>query len=566
MQWLLTTIRQYPEIAVYFTLAVGFLLGSLQIRHFKLGTVTAVLLVGIAVGSLDITIPAETKSVFFLLFLFSMGYSIGPQFFQGLKKDGLSHALFSLIVCTCTLAFAYLLSKMFGFSPGTGAGLLSGANTCSAVIGTSSDTIGKLHLSTAQKQEWLDQIPVAYAVTYIFGTGGTAWFLSSIGPRMLGGHVKEKSKELEAEMGKSLEGEESTVVTAYDEVSFRAYTLENAFFSGGKTVKETEIYMLIKQKPVFIHRVKRGKDILPAPNDFLLEPDDIIAISAQRPLIVSAQDFLGPEIIDAELLHFPVDTIHVMVVNKDVVRQRLGSIRRKDFAHGIGIKKLLRAGIEMPINNSILLEKGDILEVIGTKEDLDKVVKALGFKESGGIQTDIVYVGIAIVIGCLFGALSIDAKGIPLSFSTSGGTLIAGLFFGWLRTQHPTFGYIPAPSLWLMQKIGLHIFIAIVGISSSAGFIIGLRDQGLLLFGAGIILSIVPIIIGLLLARYVFKFHPGIALGAVAGCHDEAAALLAVQDAIDSKIPALGYTVTYAVANIVLTTYGVIMVMLLYHF
>jgi putative transport protein len=564
MSWLISTLRHYPEIAVYFTLAAGFLIGKIKIGNFTIGSVTAVLLTGIAMGSLGIELSSETKTVFFLLFLFSMGYSIGPQFFQGLKKDGLSQALFSLTVCSISLVTAYLLAKAFGFMPGTGAGFLSGSNTCSAIIGVSSDTISKLDIPDEQKARWIDQIPVAYAVTYIFGTAGTAWFLSVVGPWMLGGNVAEKCKELEAEMGKAMEGEDSGALSAYDEVAFRAYRIANDFFKEGKTVKETEAYMADRHKPVFVQRIKREKEIMGINPEMQVQIGDIIAVSGQRRQIINVQDYVGEEIIDPELLDFPVETIHVMVVNKSVLNQRLGTMRKKDFAHGIGIRKLSRSGIEIPLSNSMRLEKGDMLDIIGTKDDLDRAVKALGYKERSGLETDIVYLGFAIVIGSLFGSLAIHVSDVPLSFSTSGGSLLAGLFFGWLRTRRPTFGYIPPPSLWLMQKLGLNIFIAIVGITSSTGFLIGLEKEGIRLFIAGVILSIVPIAIGVLLARYVFKFHPGIALGACAGAHDESAALLAVQDAVDSKIPALGYTVTYAVANIVLTTFGVIIVMLLY--
>lgn len=564
MNWLLSALRQHPEIAVYFTLAAGYLIGKIKIGSFRIGSVTAVLLVGIGVGSLGVELTHTLKAVFFLMFLFSMGYSIGPQFFQGLKKDGLSQALFSLSICCISLVTAYILAKLFGFMPGTGAGLLSGANTCSAIIGVSSDTIGKLDIPDAQKEQWMNQIPVAYAVTYIFGTAGTAWFLSVIGPKMLGGNVAEKCKELEAEMGAAKDGGEGGLMTAYDNVAFRAYHIQNDFFKDGKTVRETETYLLEKNKPVFIQRIKRGKEIIEATQGEMIYPGDNIAVSAQRPLIMNVQNFIGEEYIDTELLNFPIENINVIVTNKAVLNQRIGAMLKTDIAHGIGIRKLQRSGIEMPLNNSTRLQKGDTLEIVGTKDDLGRVVKAIGYREKTGLETDIVYVGIAIVIGALFGSLSVVVRDVPLSFSTSGGSLIAGLFFGWLRTLRPTFGYIPPPSLWLMQKLGLNIFIAIVGITSSTGFIEGLRHYGISLFIAGVILSIFPITIGLLLARYTFKFHPGIALGACAGAHDESAALLAVQDAVNSKIPALGYTVTYAVANIVLTTFGVIIVMLLY--
>ncbi|NML22239.1 aspartate-alanine antiporter [Pseudoflavitalea sp. G-6-1-2] len=564
MEWLKETLRHYPEIAVFFTLAVGFYIGKIKIGKFTLGTVTAVLLVGILVGQWDIQLTGSSKAIFFLLFLFSMGYSIGPQFFQGLKKDGLSQALFSAVICISSLALGYVLALLFGFTPGTGAGLLSGANTCSAIIGVAGDSISKLDITEGLKKEWTDQIAVAYAVTYIFGTAGTAWFLSVIGPIILGGNVAEKAKELEAEMGTS--GEEGeNITTAYDRVAFRAYTVTKELFKEGMTVRGLENYMLNRHKPLYVQRIRRKGEVIEVRQDTVIQQHDVIAVSGQRTQIVGAEEYLGEEVIDPELLSFPIEVVNVTVSKKAIVGHTLASCRRNDLVHGIGIRKLLRSGIEMPVTNRTTLEKGDVLELVGAKEDLDSAVKAIGYKEKSGIETDIVYVGLGIVLGSLFGALTVKAGDIPLSISTSGGSLIAGLFFGWLRTRRPVFGNIPAPSVWLLQKLGLHMFIAIVGISSSSGFIKGLEQEGINLFIAGVILSILPMLLALYLARYVFKFHPAVALGACAGAHDESAALLAVQDAVKSKIPALGYTVTYAVANILLTISGAIIVMLLYH-
>jgi putative transport protein len=564
MEWLKETLRHYPEIAIFFTLAIGFFIGKLKVGKFTLGTVTAVLLVGILVGGWDIPVTASSKATFFLLFLFSMGYSIGPQFFQGLKKDGLSHALFSAIVCLFSLGLAYVLALLFHFTPGTGAGLLSGANTCSAIIGVAGDSINKLDVTNDVKELWTDQIAVAYAVTYIFGTAGTAWFLSVIGPILLGGNVVEKAKELEAEMGTG-EDEGGSITTAYDQVAFRAYTITKEIFKEGMMVKSVEDYMYKQGKPVYVQRIKRKGKLITVTAETNIQLEDIIAVSAQRTQIVGAEDYLGAEIIDPELLSFPIEVANVVISKKKVLGHSIAALRRLDSVHGVGIRKIMRGGIEIPVTARTTIEKGDILEMVGAKEDLNNAIKRLGYKEQSGIETDIVYMGIGIVLGSLLGALTVKAGDIPLSISTSGGSLIAGLCFGWLRTRRPVFGNIPAPSVWLLQKLGLHMFIAIVGLSSSRGFIKGLEQEGINLFIAGVILSIVPMFLAIYLARYVFKYHPAIALGACAGAHDESAALLAVQDAVQSKIPALGYTVTYAVANIVLTISGAIIVMLLYH-
>lgn len=564
MEWLKETLGHYPEIAVFFVLAAGFFIGKLRIGKFTLGTVTAVLLVGILVGQWDIHLTGSSKAIFFLLFLFSMGYSIGPQFFQGLKKDGLSQALFSATICLVSLGLAYVLALLFGFTPGTGAGLLSGSNTCSAIIGVAGDSISKLDITDGLKRDWTDQIAVAYAVTYIFGTAGTAWFLSVIGPVILGGNVAEKAKELEAEMGSTGEDGEN-ITTAYDQVAFRAYTISAELFKEGMSVKALEEYMVNRHKPLYVQRIRRKGAVVEVTPDTIIQTGDVIAVSAQRTQIVGAETYLGEEVIDPELLSFPIEVANVIAVKKTILGHSLGALRKRDSVHGIGVRRLMRAGIEIPVTHRTTIEKGDMLELVGVKEDLENAVQQIGYRERSGIETDIVYMGLGIVIGSLVGALSVKAGDIPLSISTSGGSLIAGLFFGWLRTRRPVFGNIPAPSVWLLQKLGLHMFIAIVGISSSHGFIKGLEQEGINLFIAGVILSILPMLLALYLARYVFKFHPAIALGACAGAHDESAALLAVQDAVKSKIPALGYTVTYAVANILLTISGAVIVMLLYH-
>jgi putative transport protein len=159
--------------------------------------------------------------------------------------------------------------------------------------------------------------------------------------------------------------------------------------------------------------------------------------------------------------------------------------------------------------------------------------------------------------------MAINIGGVPLSLSTSGGSLIAGLIFGWLRSVHRTFGRVPEASLWFMNSVGLNAFIAVVGISSGPAFVLGLQKAGPALFLAGIVTTTVPLVIGVLLGKYVFKFHPAITLGAAAGARTTTAALGLIQDAAKSKTPALGYTVTYAVGNVLLITWGLVIVMLM---
>ncbi|NIG56355.1 aspartate-alanine antiporter [Chitinophaga sp. Cy-1792] len=567
--WLILTLQKYPEIAVMLTLMIGFYVGKIHIKGFTLGTVTGVLLTGIFIGTYHIPIPDGTKSIFFLFFLFCTGYGIGPQFFAALKKDGAPLAAFSFIVCVSSLLLCWAISSLLHFEVGTTAGFMSGSNTCSAIIGVASNSIKDLNISDDLKNRYLDQIPVAYAVTYIFGTAGTSWFLSVIGPWFMSGSrakLIEETKALEAQLSETGAGEEEHDITnAYDEVAFRAYLLSKETIGDGKTVTELEHVLKSKGRLLWILRVRREGKLIPITPDFPLHAGDIVAVSGQRVSAIGADPLLGKEVADVELLTFPVQDVVVYVKNKKVIGHHIRRLDADPAFRGISIRKLTRAGIEIPLSPLTSLVKGDVLELVGIQVDLDRAIPLLGFKEKTGVETDIVYLAGGIVVGTLVGALSWKIGAVPIELSTSGGSLIAGLFFGWLRSARPTFGFIPPSSQWVLTKLGLHVFIAIVGLTSSEGFLTGLKQEGLTLFVAGIVLSLSPMVLALFLSKYVFKFHPAIGLGACAGAHDESAPLLAVQDALNSKVPALGYTVAYAVANITLTTSGVIIVLLMTH-
>ena len=173
------------------------------------------------------------------------------------------------------------------------------------------------------------------------------------------------------------------------------------------------------------------------------------------------------------------------------------------------------------------------------------------------------FVGLGIVIGGLIGALTLHLGGVPISLSTSGGALIAGLFFGWLRSKHPTFGGIPEPAVWILNNLGLNMFIAVIGIVAGPTFISGIKEVGFMLFIAGVLATTIPLLIGIWMGAKIFKFHPAINLGCCAGGRTTTAALGAIQDSLDSTLPAMGYTVTYAIGNTLLILWGVAIVLLM---
>lgn len=565
MEWIVKTMQNSPELAIFLTLALGFAVGKIKIKGFSLGPVTGVLLMGVLVGQLGIVVAPTVKSTFFLIFLFAVGYSVGPQFVHSLKKEGLPQIIFSVIVCLCCLLVAWISALIAGLDLGNAVGLLAGANTISAVIGVATDTINQLGISDEQKHTFINQIPVAYAVTYIFGTAGTAWFLASIGPKLLGKNVDQRIREYEQSLGGDISDDDASMEEAYDGTTFRVIKATSDFFNKEKTVEETEAMLLTEGWPVYVERIRTSDGSIiqePAP-DQKIHKDDQLVLNGPIDTLLSDEKSIGYEVADVELLDFKSESVRVIVSNKAVTTKTLKALQTCKERHGVIIKKIHRGKALIPKLKNLKLQRGDVVELEGRKADVDRFVNYLGYAERPTKITDLLYVGIGIFLGGIIGSLTFRTGNIPLSLSASGGVLIMGIVFGWARSLRPTFGAIPEPAIWLMNNLGLNIFIAVVGINAGPDFITGLKAAGVSLFIAGIFVSLVPMLVGLMLGRFVFKFNPAITLGACAGARTTTAALGAIQDTIKSKVPALSYTTTYAIGNTLLIIWGVVIVLLM---
>ena len=315
MNWVVQTLRAYPEIAIFLALALGFFVGNLKLGKFALGSVTGVLLAGVLIGQAHITISPNVKSVFFLMFLFAVGYSVGPQFFRGLKHDGIPYALFALILCGTCLICAVGAALVLRYNVGQAAGLLSGACTISAVLGVATDAINHLPRTPEEKTVLLDSMPVAYAVTYLFGTAGAAWFLASIGPKVLGGDLVKACRELESKLG--AKESEAGIVPAYARFVARAYRLTDPLFFG-KTVEDFEKHLLTLPgaRRAFVERIRHEQAFGEVTPTTVLHENDVLAVVGSREFLLEHHDVIGPEVEDREVLQFEAEVLDVVVTSK----------------------------------------------------------------------------------------------------------------------------------------------------------------------------------------------------------------------------------------------------------
>lgn len=559
MNELVKILQQHPELALFLTLAFGFAIGKIRIGNFKVGSVLGTLFAGVLIGQFDIQIHPTVKVIFFDLFLFATGYKVGPQFFRGLKKDAVPQLILTVVICVTCLLTAFIMSKLMGFDVGTAAGLLAGAFTESTVIGTASESIQRLPITLEQKTILLNNIPVAYAVTYLVGTTILVWFLSSLAPKLMKINLRTESRELEKKLLGKSEEEDDGIASAFEDWRLRAFKITNEKWSG---LSIDDLEKSITGFRIFIHRIRRNGIIIEPIGNTILKSGDVIAVMARYQVFFQKINDIGTEIMDRELLDFPILYRDLIVTNKNLIGKSLSDIAMK-YGQGVKLHKLIRTGQEIPFSPETIVNRGDVLKISGLREEVDRATKIIGYLDSNSPATDMIFVGLGIVIGGLVGLISITIAGISITLTTSGGALVMGLIFGWLRSKTPKFGRIPEPALWIFDTVGLAAFIGIIGLSAGPSFISGLHKTGIGLLFAGVIVAVVPHIFGLLVGRFILKINPVILLGAQSGAGTMTAALKAVQENANSKLPVLGYTVPYALGNILLTAWGPVIVALM---
>ncbi|MEV0746958.1 MULTISPECIES: aspartate-alanine antiporter [unclassified Streptomyces] len=553
----------HPELLVFLVVALGFLIGKVRYKAIALGAVTGCLVAGLVLGAqFKIQIDGTVKNLFFIMFLFALGYRVGPQFFRGLKKDGLPQVVNAVVVCVTGLLVSWLFAVLLGYGPGLGAGLMSGALTQSAAIGVAQDAIGTLPgLSSAEVKSEQNLVAVGYAVTYPLGTILCAMLLANVLPRLYRRDLAKESAELAAEL--DAPDEDPDEGEGYYETVLRAYTVERPDLAG-RTIADFEAQQQALGRRVYITQVRREGTILPQAQSLMLRGGDTIAVSALRHDLVDfdARTHVGPEADDVALLGYRTETLHVVASEKAQLGRSVEELRREPFMAGVYIEKLYRAGAEFPFRLSTPVERGDTLVLTGPERLVGPAGKKLGKPVPTSFATDMVWVGLGIFLGGCIGIPALTAGGVPISLSTSGGGLIMGLVFGWIRGKYPTYGNVPPGAQWFMDTLGLCMFVAVVGINAGPSFTSGLSSAGWGLLLLGAVATVVPLLVGFLVGHYIQKIRFPILMGVLAGGQTTTAAIGAVNETSKSQIPTLGYTIPYAVGNVLLTVWGAVIVIL----
>jgi len=562
MQWLANLFSKYPEMGVYLAIGIGYLIGKVKFHGVGLGVVTGSLLGGVLVGNFfHVPVSDQAKSMLFLLFLFGIGYSVGPSFLSNLKGDGWRWALLGIFVPVIGLLAAYAVARFLKLDPGFSAGMLSGSLTESPAIGTASEAIKTLSLPDDQKQQLIGHIAVADAICYIFGTLGVIWCCSSLGPKLLRADLRAESKKVEDLLG--IQRSKPGVHSAWQPIGFRAYTVPQNAPIIGKTIAEAE--KSVPGARLFVERIRRNGEILSPAADTLFECGDTVAVLGRTEIMVKALGPLSREVTDPELLEIPVASFDLYVTSKRIAGKTLQQIVDTiEEAHGVLLRGIMRGSRPLPIGRGTIVERGDTLQVTGTEAAVEKLGPVAGKVIHPVQESDLLVLGIAVFVGVLVGAaVTIPIGDMRINLGTSVGTLLAGVAVGWMRSVRPWFGRIPDAAVLFMRSMGLAAFVAMVGLKAGPIFVSAVKQHGYLLFLGGIVVTLVPLILGLFFGHYVLKLNSALLMGGLAGAQTMIAGVAAVQEKSDSPVATLGYSYTVAFGHVLLTTWGTIIVYLM---
>jgi putative transport protein len=552
-------LHEYPALCLFLSILLGTVIGRFHFKGVGFGSVVGTLIAGIAIGILARPeLPELLRWSFFYLFLFSIGYSVGPQFFGSLKKEAVPQIVLALVVAVSGLAAVIGVTIAFGFDEGLAVGVLSGAMTQSAALGTGLSAIVELPIPDEAKRSLIANAPLADAITYGFGDLGLILFLTWLGPKIMKADLKAEAKALEAKLSSGKPGGQVPSGAHY---GFRAYRVENAQLAGATVAALEERYA---EARLSIQRVQRGADFLDVNPGLSLNQGDRLVISARRGAFPHAERDIGPEIDDPALLAVPVQKAAVVVTNREVNGLTMGELAHDPRVRGVYLESLQRSTEIMPREPWTVIERGDILHLVGAPEDVERAGRHLGFVERDVSKTDLTFLAGGVCAGILLGMIKISAAGIVLGLGTAGSILVIGLVGGWARSRYPVFGAIPEPAQRLLMDIGLIVFIAVVGLHAGPHAVEAYRASGAgffaTIFVAGMIVTIVPLAVGTIVARHVLKLSPLMVLGGLAGAQTCTPGLTALREASDSNVGSLAYTVPYAIGNILLTIWGPVVV------
>ncbi|WEM43308.1 aspartate:alanine antiporter [Photobacterium sp. DA100] len=551
-------LHQNDILLLFVVLAVGLSAGKIRIANMQLGNSIGVLITALLFGNAGFTFDAEALNIGFMLFIFCVGIEAGPNFFGIFFRDGKHYLLLALVVILSAIFITVTMSNYLGLGLGLSTGLMAGSLTATPVLVGAKDALvsGLSSISDPDSiQQIIDSISVGYAMSYLIGLVSVI-VLAKLMPKLQKQNLAESSQQIARERGIG----ESSQRKVYLPI-IRAYRVgpELINWIDGRNLRELGIY---RQTGCYIERIRRNGILANPDGDAILQEGDEIALvgypDSHARLDPSFRN--GKEVFDRDLLDLRIVEEEIVVKNDNIAGKRLSELNLSEY--GCFLNRVVRAQIEMPMDHNILLSKGDILQVSGEKSRVMGLAERIGFISVHSQIADLLAFCCFFIIGLLVGTITMTFGQIAFGLGSAAGLLVAGITLGFLRANHPTFGYVPQGALNMTKDLGLMVFMVGIGLSAGSNLFDSLSQVGLAVFSASLMVSVIPVVLAYLFGAYVLKMNRALLFGAIIGARTCAPAMDMINEHARSTIPALGYAGTYAIANVLLTIAGTLFVIL----
>jgi putative transport protein len=548
-------LRSQPEIALFASLALGYFIGSFKIGPVQLGGVCGTLIVSLLLGQTGARLAPDLKNIAFALFIFALGFTGGPQFFANVGR-GWRYGLLSIVEIVTVLVLVMIAVVVMRLDAGTAAGLLAGAATESAVIGTASEAIGKLGLADTDTVRLQANIVTAYSVSYLFGLITIVLFTSQFAPLLLRVNLREEAERLWHKLGGDGALDEGQRLGAPALVSREFRVGPAAGLAIGALEERYGGNLTVEQ-------VERNGAQLAIDSQLVLAASDIALVVGRREAVVEAARAIGTEVADKRFSAVAGERVDVVLTRRDLEGRTVAQLRQQadpQQGRGVYIAAVTRLESTVPALPGTELHRGDVLTLVGAKADVARGAGRLGYILPPTQKTDFVYLGLGVLVGMAIGRLGGRFGGVSIALGTGGGCLLSGLLFGWIRSRYPLIGSLPSAAAQILKDFGLATFIAAVGLSAGPDAIKLVREYGVALPFVGILMVLVPGLLSLWIGRAFLKLDPPMLLGAIAGQQCSTPAISALVGVAGNSTPVIGYTITYALSNILLPLMGPVVV------
>jgi putative transport protein len=562
MIWLHELFEKSPEIALFLSLAIGYAIGKVSFGKFQLGGVAGSLLAAVLISQVGVQIDNGVKALLFALFIYAVGYESGPRFFSSLGRQSLREIVLAAVLALVSLATVLLMAKWMALDAGLAAGIAAGGLTQSAIIGTASEAIGRLPLSVEEIKQLQSHVAVGYAVTYVFGSFGAIIVCANILPKLMGTSLRDDARKAEVALQVGAPNLGQGQQLAAPDIVGRVFRV-----MGQKSMTVAQAEALDPSGSIAVERIKRGRQVIKPSPDFVFQAGDAVLVMGRRAALVTVTQGINVQEIPVDDdMTFVIVQRMVLLDNKNFDNKTLGQLQAETapaLRRGVYLLGVRRMGVALPVALTTVVKQGDELTLYGAESDVLRVTQEVGYPVVLTQKTDFVYLGAGLVAGLLLGLVSVRLGGLPLTLGSGGGALLSGLLFGWVRAKRQTFGAMPEAAVQILKDLGLAGFVVVVGLNSGLQAVMTVREQGLSLFMAGVVVTLVPLLMTMLIGRYVLRYdNAAIFAGALSGARSANPAFGEVLNKAGNSVPTVPFAITYALANVFLTLLGPLIVAL----